>query len=149
MNVVCKAAGNHKYVAGIFYYFGLSLLSLFLIIAVYWQLEKDAFNFEFTEFNITSTQAQRSFYIPINFCSTKVTKFTISRYYKDTTKNIFYNVPDGEYHSNSNECVKTMLVGHTGRLDPGEYEYVIYAKYDINPLRSIQRQVALIHVTVE
>lgn len=149
MNTVCKVAKHHHYIAGLFYYIGLTFLLFLLGLAVYWQLQSDPAKFEFKEFSVTSTQENRSFYIPINFCNKAINKFTISRQYRDTDKNIYYNVPDGEYHTGSNECFNTLLIGNTGRLDPGTYEYRVYVKYDINPLRSVQTEVAKINITVK
>lgn len=149
MNPVCKAVKHHQYIAGLFYYTGLGFLLFLLGAALYWQLQHDTAEFEFQKFDVTSTKENRSFYIPVNFCNSAVDKITISRQYRDTLHNIYYNVPDGEYHIGTNDCFNTRLVGNTGRLDPGVYEYRVFVKYAINPLRSEQTEVALITVTVE
>lgn len=139
-----------KLVTGLYYYIALTVLLFALGTATYWQLEEDSTVFEVTELSVTVTPEDRSFFVPVSFCSSKgLSDFTVVRYYHDLDNDIYYPVPDGRYKTSVNNCFKTRLQGYTGRLSPGNYEYHIYVNYDLNPLRNIHQLVANVRVTVE
>lgn len=138
-----------RLITGVFYYLSLVTLLFFLLTALYWQLEEDTATFEFTQLEVTTRPVNRAFYVPIKFCSAELTELTVIRYYHDTNQNIYYSVPDGKYKTSHNGCFDNRIQASTGRLDPGYYEYHVSVSYELNPLRTIQRKVAVVKVTVE
>lgn len=140
---------KQRVVTGLFYYLALAALLSLLALATYWQLQSDNASFELTELEFTSKPQERSFFVPISFCSAELTEFTLIRYYHDMGRNVYYAVPDGKYKTSNNGCFDTRVSAHTGRLDPGSYEYHISVSYELNPLRTVLRKVALVTVTVE
>lgn len=139
---------NQRIVTGLFYYMALAFLLSALAVAVYWQLEEDASDFKVTEIIVTTTAQDRGFFVPIHFCSSELTEITLIRYYHDIDRNIYYSVPDGKYKTSNNGCFDTRIQANTGRLDAGNYEYHVSVSYDLNPLRTVQRKVAIVRVTV-
>lgn len=140
---------QQKLVTGVFYYSALTLLLCFFAIATYWQLQQDNAKFDLIEMEFTSTPNDRSFFVPVVFCSAELTEFTLIRYYHDIGRNVYYAVPDGKYKTSENGCFDTRVSAHTGRLEQGDYEYHISVSYELNPLRTIQRKVAIVRVTIE
>lgn len=140
---------KQRMVTGVFYYLALTMLLTALAAAVYWQLEPDYHDVTYQELEFTSTPTNRSFFVPIYFCAGKLTEFTLVRAYHDTERSIWYAVPDGRYKTGASGCFDTRIQAHTGRLDPGTYDYHVHVSYQLNPLRTIQRKVALVRVTVE
>ena len=142
---------RHRWwLATLFYYIALSLLIAAFAIALYWQLEPDRSEFGLTEFHHTSTPENRAFFVPIRFCAGGPgQQFTLIRYYHDLDNNIFYAVPDGKYKTSYRGCFDTRVQAHTGRLDPGRYEYHISVEYQVNPLRTVRSHVAVVHLTIE
>lgn len=124
-------------------------LAFTLALSVYWQLERDVASFELTEMSVTTTERNRAFFVPIEFCSGALTEFTVIRYYHDLERDIYYSVPDGNYRTSINDCFSTRLSANTGRLEPGQYEYRISVYYRINPIRTVQREIAIVQVTVK
>lgn len=151
MNYGRRAADNPRLitVASAFYYLALSCLVALLGTGIYWQLEDDHATFQTTEIEITTTPSNRAFYVPIYFCSARLTEITLIRHYHDTKQNIFYSVPDGKYKTSETGCFDTRISANTGRLEAGKYEYHISVSYALNPLRTVQRKVAIVKVTVE
>ena len=139
---------QQKLITGAFYYVALSILAFMLFMVIKWQLEPDHARWEMTEISVTSTPENRSFFVPIKFCSGEFVEITLIRYYHDTDRDIYYGIPDGKYKTSNNGCFETRIQANTGRLDPGNYEYHISVSYDLNPLRTIQRKVAVVQVTV-
>lgn len=140
---------QQKLVTGIFYYCALSVLLFCFGLSAYWQLQDDNASFELIEMEFTSTPAERSFFVPVVFCSAELKEFTLIRYYHDIGRNVYYAVPDGKYKTSNNGCFDTRVSAHTGRLEQGDYEYHISVSYELNPLRTIQRKVAIVRVTIE
>jgi hypothetical protein len=138
-----------KLITGAFYYIALATLLAFFGTAVYWQLEKDDIELSFAEISHVSTPQDRTFFVPISFCSNRLTEFTVIRYYHDVDRNIYYGVPDGKYKTSAAGCFDNRLQASTGRLDPGNYEYHVSVSYDLNPLRTEQHKVAIVRLRIE
>ena len=139
----------HRALAGAFYYIALSLLTFMLCTAIYWQLESDDITLSYNELEVTTTPGDRMFLVPVQFCSPKLTEFTVVRYYWDVKQNIYYGVPDGRYKTSNTGCFDNRLTANTGRLEPGDYEYHVSVSYAINPLRTKQSKVVVARVRVE
>jgi hypothetical protein len=138
-----------RLITGAFYYIALSMMLSALTIAVYWQLQADDIELGFVELEHVSTPADRAFFVPITFCSDKLTEFTVIRYYHDIDRNIYYGVPDGKYKTSKKGCFDNRLQANAGRLDAGNYEYHVSVSYDLNPLRTEQRKVAIVRLRIE
>ena len=135
--------------SSIFYYSALIIMVTACTVALYWQLEPDHHSISYNEIEFTSTPENRSFFVPIYFCADGLTEFTLVRAYHDTDNDLWYAVPDSRHKTGSGGCFDTRIQAHTGRLDPGNYEYHVHLSYDLNPLRTVQKQVALVRVTIE
>lgn len=140
---------KQRVVTGLFYYLALSVLLSLLAVATYWQLQPDHHELDLQKLSFTSTPTDRAFFVPVYFCAGELTEFTLIRAYHDIDRNIWYAVPGGRYKTGASGCFDTRIQAHTGRLDPGNYEYHVSVSYELNPLRTIQRKVALVTVTVE
>ena len=140
---------KQRFVTGVFYYLALIVLLSFLIVGLYWQLEDDNTKLQLNESEFHSTPANRAFFVPIYFCSTQLTEFTLIRYYHDLERNLYYGVPDATYKTSANGCFDTRVQANTGRLDPGVYEYHVSVSYPLNPIRTIQKKVAVVRVVIE
>lgn len=146
----CTDFPKQRVVAALFYYLCLTIIFATLLVTLYWQLEEDTAAVELSETSFVSTPSKRSFFVPIKFCSKKVgSEVALIRYYYDIEQNIYYGVPDGRYKALTNGCFDTRVSANTGRLDPGQYEYHVYVEYELNPLRTIRRKVAIVKVSVE
>jgi len=135
-------------VTGLFYYTAVAILLTMMGFGVFWQLETDENQFTLSQSEFTSDSTNRSFFVSLNYCTTTSMDLKISRYYLDIENDVYYPVPDGIYQTTIG-CSKTKIQGHTGRLDPGKYEYRVYGNYKLNPLRNKQILLASIKVTVE
>jgi hypothetical protein len=140
---------NQQLVTGVFYYLALLILIGSLCTALYWQLESDDIELGFVDFEHHSTPQTRAFLVPVDFCSQRLTEFTVIRSYHDTDRNIWYAVPDGRYKTGASGCFDTRIQAHTGRLDPGNYEYHVSVSYGLNPLRTEQHKVAIVRLVIE
>lgn len=135
--------------ASVFYYTAMTALLVCFVFALKWQLEPDHTVSKFSETHFVSTKANRGFYVPVHFCSDRQTDITLARYYKELNTRIIYAVPDGQYKTGENHCFDAMVNANTGRLEPGQYEYHVSVSYDLNPIRTIHKPVAVVRVTVE
>ena len=135
--------------ASVFYYTAMTALFVAFVVALKWQLEPDTAEVVFNETSFVSTPENRGFYVPVYFCHDKKTDITLERYYREINTRIIYAVPDGRYKTGDNNCFDAMVNANTGRLEPGQYEYHVSVSYDLNPLRTIHKPVALVRVTVE
>jgi len=139
-----------RLVTGLYYYIALAILAASLLTAVYWQIESDESRFELVELSLTSTPRDRTFFVPIKFCSDKIgQEITLIRYYHDVDRNIYYGVPDGKYKTSELGCFDSRVQGSTGRLEPGTYVYHVSVSYDLNPLRTVQRKVAIVTLEIQ
>lgn len=135
-------------VTGLFYYVAVLILVTMFSVGVFWQLEKDPNTFELTTSETISKTDDKSFFVSLNYCTPQVIDLRIIRYYLDVENDVYFTVPDGIYQTTQG-CSKTKIQGHTGRLDPGKYEYRVYGNYKLNPLRDEQVMLASVKVTVE
>lgn len=139
--------------SSVYYYTSLIVLGVAFIVVSYWQIQPDNTYTEITEFSITTTERNQSFYIPISFCTKEIQEFQIERYYFNTNERIYYSIPSATYlmaqERKTDGCFSTNLNASSELLAPGAYEYRIFISYDVNPIQKVRRQVALVHVTVE
>ena len=140
---------KQQLVTGVFYYLALLILLGSLGTALYWQLERDDIDLSFEEFEHHSTPQTRAFYVPVSFCSQRLTEFTVIRYYHDIDNNVYYAVPDGKYKTSNTGCFNNRLQAMTGRLEAGNYEYHVSVSYQLNPLRTEQHKVAVVRLRIE
>lgn len=136
-------------VQGIYYYLTLSALLASFCVAVYWQTEKEHAVFEVTNKDVVLSGDKKDFVVEVNFCSTSKKELKISRYYENTETQVIYHVPEGIYKTAGSGCFKTKLSAYAGRLDPGHYKYHVNVSYEINPLRTIEKEVSVVNVTIK
>lgn len=148
-----KPKHSNLLISSVYYHTSLFVLGMIFIVVSYWQVQPDDTYTEVTEFSITTTKRNQSFYIPISFCNNKIQEFQIERYYFNTNERIYYSIPSATYlmaqERKTDGCFSTNLNATNESLVPGAYEYRIFISYDINPIQKVRRQVALVHVTVE
>lgn len=135
--------------SSVFFYLSVLTLLGLLTTYIYWQTEPNEAVYTYNEQDVVVTPENRSFEVGVNFCNANTDQFTISRYYYDPQNSIYYPVPDGIYRIDSDECFDAKFSGHTGRLEPGFYEYHIVITYALNPIRSYSQNVALVNITVK
>lgn len=136
-------------ISQLFYYSSIGIMSLIIVLIIFWQVEQDTTHFAFSEDTFHSTEGNRDFYVNVNFCSEKVRQFTITRYYYEEEENIYYTLPDAKYRTAGTSCFNTRIHTSTDMLRKGRYEYRVFATYEINPIRSNEQQVAVVKVLVE
>lgn len=142
-------ARANRVIQGLFYYFVTALLICVLCVVIYWQTEDDSAEIRATNTEVHLNSKNRSFFVPLELCNTKHNDFILLRRYKDLKNDVFFNTPDGIYRANFTGCATTNLQAYAGTLEPGEYEYTIFVRYDVNVLRTIEKQVATVRVHIE
>lgn len=137
------------FVQNLYYYFALSILGAMFCIAIYWQIQTEHVVFEVNTKQVFLNKDKKDFVADVNFCTSKQQKLKINRYYQNTKTSIVYYVPEGTYQTAGTGCFKTQLNAYAGRLDPGHYTYHVTVSYDLNPLRSIEKEVAVIVLEIQ
>lgn len=145
---------NHiSLVSGAYYYLSLAILTVSMFVASFWQLQQDTTDVKFTEIDIVSKPNDRFFYVPISFCNDKIDEFKVQRIYYDQAAKVSYSIPTDSFSTNMQDpetgCFSTLLSGYTGTLVPGNYEYRVFIMYSINPIQTIKREIALVHIEVK
>jgi len=138
-----------RVVQGLFYYCITALLIVLLGLVVYWQIEEDSADITPVTHEVKLSKTSKSFFVPFVFCNKKHNDFILVRRYKDVHHDVLFNTPDGIYRANFTGCATTHLQAYAGSLEPGLYEYTIFVRYNVNLLRTIEKQVATVRVTVE
>lgn len=151
MNSNCgyKQAKANRVIQGLFYYFVMALLAVALMLVVYWQVESDSAEIKMAKTEVTLTGNNKAFFVPLEICNNKSNDFILLRRYKNLENDVYYNTPDGIYRANFTGCATTYLQAFAGNLEPGVYEYTIFIRYDINVLRTVERQAAQVLVTIK
>lgn len=149
LNCGYQQSSTSRIIQGVFYYFLTSVLILLLAFIVYHQMESDSAEIRVIETEVNLTGSNRSFFVPFEVCNTKPNDFILLRRYKDARQGMYYNTPDGIYRANFTGCATTYLQAYAGNLAPGVYEYTVFVRYDVNFLRSIEKQAARIKVVIK
>lgn len=151
MNANCgyKQAKANRVIQGLFYYFITALLVVLLSLVVYWQTENDSADIKMAKTEVTLSGNNKGFFVPLEVCNLKPNDFILLRRYKDIINGVYFNTPDGIYRANFSGCATTYLQAFAGNLEPGEYEYTIFVRYDVNLLRTVEKQAAQVLVTIK
>jgi hypothetical protein len=149
LNCGYQQSSTSRIIQGLFYYFLTSVLILLLGFIIYQQMESDSAEIKMVQTEVTLNKGNRSFYVPFEVCNTKPNDFILLRRYKNIQQGVYFNAPDGIYRSNFTGCATTYLQAYAGNLEPGVYDYTVFVRYDVNFLRSIEKQAAHIRVNVK
>lgn len=149
----CAALHNKPkhlvWVSGAFYYGFLAMLVAITFLCIYWQLQVDTTRINQTHKEVVIAGPEKDFYVDLDFCTPSPSPITIERYYKSITTGIYYSTPTGTFPMDAQNCLNARIHAHTGRLEPGLYEYHVAVQYKINPLREERKEVATVIVEVK
>lgn len=138
-----------RVIQGLFYYFVTALLICVLGVVIYWQTEEDSAAITPTVSEVKLSKHSRGFFVAFELCNSKHNDFILLRRYKHIENGVLFNTPDGIYRANFLGCSTTQLQAYAGSLEPGVYEYTVFVRYNVNFLRTIEKQVATVRVTIE
>lgn len=140
---------HYLILSAVFYYTVLFILLVSGLTLGYWQIEKDPAQFSYKMAHVELEKNTKDFLVDLDFCPNKKTRLTVEKHYYDKNKKIFYSIPAGQYSTDKMNCLKTKIHAHTGNLERGSYEYRVDVVYELNPLREIRQELALITVEVK
>lgn len=132
-----------------YYYLALSLLLVSFGVTIFWQLQEDTAVFDYKESHIVTSPSQRGFFTEISFCVKQPSNLIVQSNFFSMRQNNYYVIPNSQFLTDKNNCLKTKVFAYVGQLDKGFYEYSIEVTYDVNPLRKSTKTISRVYLEVK